>query len=320
MIKCLACGFEAERLQWTHFKWKCSGKFSNSADYRKEFPDAPLVSPELAKRTAVTEEVMKSKYGDIEGELRWRSYCNKQAASNSFEYKKEKHGWTEEKFNEYNSSRSQTLEKMIQRHGEEVGTDKWIDYCERQCYTNTKAYFVEKYGYTAGNKKYIELNHKKNAVHDPVQISMTLGISIDEAVDIIIRRQNAKGFVLGSSIEIEFITEIEKRIGKLDHSTVNNPYGKWSPLLNSYVIYDIKHQDCIIEFNGDYWHANPTIYAETAIIRGRTATDIRLRDKQKLQTVIDLGFRTMTVWEQDYKFNKQETLESVIKWMRNGQQ
>lgn len=320
MIKCLACGFEAERLQWTHFKWKCSGKFANSAEYRSEFPGAPLVSPELAKRTAVTEEVMKAKYGDIDGELRWKSYCTKQAVSNSLAYKKERHGWSEEQFKEYNSSRSQTLEKMILRHGETEGTSKWIEYCERQCYTNTKTYFIEKYGQTVGNKKYTELNHKKGAANNPVHMASVMNITIDEAVDLIIARQNANGFILGSRLEKEFTTGLESLIGKLDHSTLSSPFGKWSTLLDSYVIYDIKHQDCVIEFNGDYWHANPNIYTDTAIIRGRTALEIRNRDQQKLQTVIDMGFRTMTVWEYDYRLNKQETLERVVKWMQSGQQ
>ena len=29
MVKCLECGFESSRLQWTHFKYNCTGRFAN---------------------------------------------------------------------------------------------------------------------------------------------------------------------------------------------------------------------------------------------------------------------------------------------------
>ena len=54
MPKCLECGFEASRLQWTHFKYKCTGRFSNGREYKKVYPSALLVDKELAKNTAIT--------------------------------------------------------------------------------------------------------------------------------------------------------------------------------------------------------------------------------------------------------------------------
>jgi len=119
-----------------------------------------------------------------------------------------------------------------------------------------------------------------------------------------------------SNIEQEFISAIENKIGDLDHTT-RNPFGKWSPLLDTYVIYDIKHHDCIIEFNGDYWHANPKIYKDTTIIRGKLATDIQQRDMLKLKTAQDLGFRTLVVWESEYKQNKELIIQKVCKWLLN---
>ena len=76
----------------------------------------------------------------------------------------------------------------------------------------------------------------------------------------------------------------------------------------------------MIEFNGDYWHANPNIYKDTAIIRDRCASEIRDRDRKKTQTAMDLGLRVLTIWEAEYKANKQETINKVIKWMQSGQQ
>lgn len=317
MIKCLECGFTAPRLQWTHFKFKCTGKFKNGREYLKQYPNAKLVSDELRKKTAVTLNNLIAKYGDEEGKNRWESYRKKQADSNSYDYKKEKHGWSREQFDMYNSSRSQTLEKMIARYGEDEGTTRWISYCERQAYTNTKDYFITKYGEEMGSKKYAEINLKKHETHDPKTISERYNISLDDAVKVIIQRRDRK--FSASLREIEFTKMIESQIGRLENTSLNNPFGKWSHELNSYVVYDIQHRNCIIEFNGDYWHANPKIYAKTAIIRNKSVLDIWKRDMLKLETACKLGFKVLVVWEFDFMHNKVETINRVIEWILKEQ-
>jgi len=319
MIKCLECGFETDRLQWTHFKYKCSGKFKNSKEYKIAYPNACLVDPSLAKKTSLTLENFINKYGDDEGSLRWNEYRKKQAISNSYEYKKEKYGWDERKFKEYNSSRAQTLNNMITKYGEEEGTVKWITYCERQRYTNTLTYFKEKYGDKLGLSKFIQINKLKGEANDPNVIAKKLGITVDEAVEIILSRNTNTGKIWGSNLEKQFIRDIETYLGfTLEYTTFSKPFGIWSTLLNSYVIYDIKHKNCVIEFNGDYWHANPKIYKDDAIIRGTQATFIRQKDQLKLQTAIDNGYLTYTVWECDYKENKEKVLKEVCEWLLNG--
>lgn len=315
MIKCLECGKEAARLQWSHFRYNCTGRFRNGREYINAYPGAKTVSADLTAKTAVTLENMILKYGEDEGHVRWQLYKERQAYSNSYEYKKEKHGWTREQFDEYNSSRAQTLEKMIARYGEEDGSKKWLDYCERQAYTNTEQYFIEKHGRQKGIEKYLQIN-KEKAVSNPIILSKKMGITIEEATALIISRHRNQ---YTSNLEKEFIVLIEQEIGPLDHTTLKSPYGKWSSLLDTYVVYDIKHKNCIIEFNGDYWHANPKIYADTAVIRGKTAVDIRNRDKLKLQTVTEIGFRTLIVWESEFKQDKSQTIKKVLEWMLNEQ-
>jgi hypothetical protein len=149
---------ETNRLQWTHFKYNCTGKFSNSKEYKLVYPQAVLVSADVAAKTAITKDRLIKKYGIEEGALRWDQYKAKQADSNSYEYKRKKYGWTIEQYTEYNSSRAQTLEKMIARHGENLGTSNWLEYCERQAYTNSKIYFIEKYGVEEGTARFLKLN------------------------------------------------------------------------------------------------------------------------------------------------------------------
>jgi hypothetical protein len=319
MIKCLECGFETERLQWTHFKYKCPGKFKSINEYKTAYPDAVLVDPILAKKSSITLDNFINKYGEIDGKVRWNRYREKQAYTNSYEYKKEKYGWTKEQYDDYNSSRAQTLEKMIKRYGEDEGAIKWMNYCERQRYTNTLSYFKEKYGNELGLSKFRQVNKQKGNANNPRVIAERLEITVEEAIEIILSRNNYTGKTWGSTLEQEFVNSLEKQLGfSLEYTTFTKPYGIWSELLNTYVIYDIKHKNCIIEFNGDYWHANPKIYKDEAVIRGTQATSIRQKDMLKLRTATNKGFITYTVWESDYKENKEKTLKEVCKWMQNG--
>ena len=77
--------------------------------------------------------------------------------------------------------------------------------------------------------------------------------------------------------------------------------------------------NCIIEFNGDYWHANPNIYAGTATIRGTLAVDIWHQNMLKLQTAQDLGCKTLVVWESDFRNNKVKTIDKVTEWILQEQ-
>jgi len=317
MVKCLECGAEERRLQWTHFKFKCTGRFQNGKEYMAAYPGAKVVDSDLAACTAITLNNLVKKYGDDEGKLRWEQYKQKQAYSNSYEYKNKKYGWTLEEFNQYNSSRAVTIENMIQKYGEQIGIEMWEKYCERQAYTNTLNYFIEKYGNEKGKQKYIEINRKKG-VNNPNVVAERLGVSIDEAVDIILSRQNTG--IYSSNLELEFVELLEQRLNTpLEHSNKTNPFGKWSDYLNTYVVYDIKHLDCIIEFNGDYWHANPKTFQPDTLIRGIKASDIWEKDRLKLQTAKDLGFKVLTVWESDFKNNKEKTIKQVTKWILQEQ-
>jgi len=63
------------------------------------------------KKSVPTLENMIRKYGKDEGEKRWDIYRQKQAYTNSFEYKQEKYGWTLEEWESYNKSRGSLGEK-----------------------------------------------------------------------------------------------------------------------------------------------------------------------------------------------------------------
>ena len=68
--------------------------------------------------------------------------------------------------------------------------------------------------------------------------------------------------------------------------------------------YDITNEETkrIIEYNGDFWHANPNIYAPDYFNTRlkKKAYEIWERDEKKISFAKDCGYDVMVVWEDDF--------------------
>jgi len=316
MPKCLECGFESSRLQWTHFKYNCTGRFASGTEYRTVYPDAKLVDDELSKRTAVTRDAMIVKYGEDDGIRRWDAYRQRQSVSNTFEYKQKKHGWSRAEYDAFNKSRASTLEGMIAKYGEESGIQKWTSYCEIQSYTNTKEYYISKYGQDQGNLKFAAMCRSKS--HAPDVVMNRHGCSHAEAVIIIgSYKQSAK---YTSDLEKQFVNDLESILNfKLDYTSNSKQYCVYGN--NKVNFYDIVHNGRAIEFNGDFWHCNPMIYSAEyyhPIIQER-ADMIWERDAMKTHLLQEeRHIHCLVAWEYDYVNNKEKILEECVEWILTG--
>lgn len=78
----------------------------------------------------------------------------------------------------------------------------------------------------------------------------------------------------------------------------------------------IESKKIVIEYNGDMWHANPTIYKKNDIIQvwggPKTAKEIWKKDKVKKNHIESFGYKVIYVWEKDFKNNKQKALEDLL--------
>lgn len=86
-------------------------------------------------------------------------------------------------------------------------------------------------------------------------------------------------------------------------------------------IYDfyIPSKNLVIEFNGDYWHANPKRYKPNTLLKiqgqGEVAVEkIWERDKLKREAVTNLGYNYECIWQSDYTKNKTLVLELIKKY------
>jgi hypothetical protein len=209
----------------------------------------------------VTLENMTRIYGTELGTNKFNEYRKKQSISNTFEYKRDKYGWSEEKFNEFNKSRGITLENMIKKYGDGIGTKKFDEYRSRQAYTNTLDYFISKYGLNDGTLKYDTICKQKAITLE----NMIRIYGVEKGPDVYINhKNNNSGFKFYSSISQELFWNLSKKIDDKCYFGENG--GEFG--INSgtrYYFYDfvISKTKKIIEFNGDYWHARPSIHEST---------------------------------------------------------
>lgn len=257
--------------------------------------DFNVVSKE---RQSVTKEKMIKKYGLNEGEKKWQAYCDKQAITNSFEYKHKKYGMSRKEFYDYNQSRAVTLENMIKRYGEEIGNQKWNEYCERQRYTTTKEYFIEQYGEIEGAAKYEIFSQKRaeGSIHSKQysQISEELFNALSQEF-----KNHINHILYGSN---------EYQLSTLGGHYYNLDY------------YD-KKLNIVVEFFGDYFHFNPKKYSSDTVFRNIKAQDKWDRDAERLEDIQNtLDCKIIVIWEASYMSNKQDTIATVIDFIKNQEQ
>lgn len=314
-VECKACGYIGTCLKWSHFKHKCSIK--TREEYIALFPNALLDAPNLIKMHAQTLEGMIKSYGDKIGNEKWQQYCAKQARSNSFEYKNEKYGWTPEEFKQYNKTRAITLQNLIKKHGETKGSEIWEQYCEKQKYTNEIEYFIEREGNESdGKNAWLEYNYAKGSSRRIPDIAKNLGISLDDACLVLSARWgNGKHVSDGERI---FVNELEKQLKEtIKYTYKTKQFCLWSHEAKQPFFYDVccTKRNKIIEYNGDYWHANKNLYEKDFVVSqsGLIAEEIWKIDETKQHTAEKRGFDVYVVWESDFKTHG--ITKELIEWM-----
>lgn len=252
----------------------------------------------------VTKERMIKKYGEEEGLKRWKSYCDIHSYICSKQSYIDKYG-VEEGLNKYYNDRAMTKELCIKRHGKEDGIKIWNNYCEQQRYTNSLEYYQEKYGKEEGKIKW--QNNRK----------IFINAGLDSSANVI------------SNISQELFNNIYKNIDKTDKiyfGNLNKEYeinncGDNGSNFYRLDFYD-KTKNIVIEFLGDYWHANPDIYKSNTTIKIHNK-DILVNDiwdndnKRKLNICKKLNNPIyLTVWENDYRKNPNEVINNLLKYFK----
>lgn len=253
------------------------------------------------------------KYGPIIGPQKWDEYRKKQAISNTFNYKKDKHNFTKQDFDAYNKKRACTLANFIKKYGNDIGIDKWNTYKNRQAFTNTKEHLGEKYEIINSQKGLTLQNaiRKYGEIDGPIYFNEWMQ-KLNSACYSKISQ------ILFDSISIHQLFKNEK----LYYATKNYEYGLYDEKLKRYFKYDFvcSSLKICIEYNGDHYHGNTIIYSADDFLKGRGCTKIKAKDKwaedaykiELLKTI--KNYDTLIVWDSEYRNNENMVIERIINY------
>lgn len=279
--------------KFPEYQKKNKSRVFNQMNYLSEYAfDIPKdVSIDWMKQNyAVTEKNLINKWGEEIGKTKWIDYCKKQSYSNTFEYKKEKHGWSEEQFQIYNKSRSVTLDNLINRHGEEEGLSLWIKYCDKQKYSTSIEYFINKHGIDKGTEIYENFCKK---------------------------RLFGAGY---SKVSKNLFDKISTHYSNYNLYYGENEWYSYDKTQKKYYLIDfyIKELNIGVEFNGDRWHANPKIYKPQdkpfPFQKDITSQEIWEKDEKKNNFLKTKLKKLIIIWESElYRDGIDHTIVNIIK-------
>lgn len=114
-------------------------------------------------------------------------------------------------------------------------------------------------------------------------------------------------------------------ISKAEKEIVNNLKKNGIECVHSFrvdsKIFDIyiPSLNLLIEYNGDYWHCNPSKYSEDYYNhkKNKTAKEIWEYDKHKLYLAKKEGYNCEVIWETDYKKNNSIIIEIIKNYEQN---
>jgi len=117
-----------------------------------------------------------------------------------------------------------------------------------------------------------------------------------------------KGMI--SDLEKEIVEKIRISIPEIQHQFQVRNGTKW-------FVYDVFYNNKIIEINGDYWHANPLKYKKDDFnsMMKMTSETIWKKDEIKKEWAIQHGYEVLTIWEQEFKTNPNETIQKCINYL-----
>ena len=272
-----------------HFKEIPNKKFPlNPATKRSKFlfqiseEDFSVLTDKVCRRTK--ENYIKN-FGETEGLRRWNCYCQKQSESNTFEYKQKKFGWTKEQFQKFNNSRAVTLENLVKKYGEDEGIRIWEQYKDKQRESCSKNYFLKTYGEEEGLRKWNNWQERKSKFH-------RTSIIADEFFSMLGKYYEGNEIYSYSANSKEFRVE-----------SFNLDY------------YD-KTLNVVVEFNGDFWHANPDKNINPEQFENKCGLTIEekwKKDKVRNEFIESyLNTKVFVVWEKDFRNNKEECVQKIV--------
>ena len=212
-----------------------------------------------------------------------------------------------------------TLENFIRRHGQEDGQRKWDEYREKQRRNgNTLEYFIEKYGDHDGVVEYHRVcKLKGNSLENMIRIhGQEKGVAKYE--NWLEKTTPNRVSLVGSQFVKDMAHSLPDDFIFYD-GVSSKEFCIWNERVMLYDFVVTEPYKKAIEFNGDFWHANPKFYKETDILKHRggtkTAAEIWQKDRIKIDALKARGFDVKIVWENEYMNDRESVIRECIEWI-----
>lgn len=310
-VICKICNEKVGRVYGAHLK----KHGMSSVEYKKLYPGEPLMCLSDKNNTCKNSglHMKEEKYKEMFSEKIKGDKNPNHKSKTTVEQRKERSPFCVEFHNDENKLIEFRNKALLDREFS-VRLDYYLDrgydletsekmLKERQT-TFSLDICIKKYGKEKGieifterqEKWQISLNKNGNMKQGFSKISQDLFYSIIEYYDFEDRK------------DIYFATKNEEyRLPKISG-------GVW---IFDYV--DLKNKK-IIEYNGDEYHANPNIYeindTPHPFRKNITSGEIWKKDKDKKEVAELNGFKVLTIWDREYKKNKDAILKKCIEFLR----
>jgi G:T-mismatch repair DNA endonuclease (very short patch repair protein) len=198
---------------------------------------------------------------------------------------------------------STTLEYWLKRTNGNVEQAKQLQSERQRTFSLKKC--IEKYGEEEGTKRWEQRQQKWSESYSITSKKAGTGISLVANSLFNSLPLNESVFTDVNNHERSITIKYTKN-GKTMHKTIRPDY------LNI-----ATHK--IIEFFGDYYHANPNKYSHDSVMRKGSnpvvAQDIWFNDKQRIDGYTRAGYQVHIVWESDYRNNPDKVIEQCLQFL-----
>ena len=274
---------------------KCIAKYGESEGLR-------IWNDSKSKRGSLSLDNLVRKYGEEKGQQLYEKRCRQMRGKRTLDYFVAKYGEEEGKrrHKEYHDKYIgfETLDWFINKYGEEKGREVYDAACKGKGLT--LATFVRKYGEEIGRQKYEEYYRNRYNQFGQSKVAMEL---------------------FGKLLENDVVAS--HKVWCDGHP---KEFGKYLHELDRYVFFDFFDETTgrIIEFNGDYWHANPLVYESDSIIHmpGKTtklAKDIWQWDEARNKAIkSEFGYEVLVIWHNEWNENPDDVLNRCLEFLTKG--
>lgn len=117
-------------------------------------------------------------------------------------------------------------------------------------------------------------------------------------------KQGKQGY--RSKQEVECFLELQLYFPQI---TANNKVDKY--------ITDMQLGNIVVEFYGDFWHRNPTVYESTYTAYKKSSEQVWNRDASRQAAIEQQGLQYHVIWESDWKSDKKQVIDKIKQLYEN---